>query len=96
MTDRQRDADQALPHQCRWPIKSAVNKASASDSLKLLLRLSADKLYSPEDKLSLTVLWEGLREQAPLCACVHECIRVRSPPRLLLAAAGVPALQMEM
>lgn len=44
------------PHPCRWPIKSVVNKASVSDSPKLL-RLSADKLYSPEDKLSLILVY---------------------------------------
>lgn len=56
------------PHLGRWPIKSAGNKASASDSLKLLLQLSADKLYSPEDKLSLTSVF--------MCVCARTCAHV--------------------
>ncbi len=61
------------PRLCRWPMKSAVNKASASDSLKLLLQLSADKLYSPEDKLSLTgvCVTEGTSVLVCVCACVY-------------------------
>lgn len=61
------------PRQCRWPIKSVVNKASASDSLKLLLRLSADKLYSPEDKLSLILVCVTEGTSARVCAVVCEC-----------------------
>lgn len=63
--------------QCRWPIKSAVNKASASDSLKLLLRLSADKLYSPEDKLSLTRVCVCDWGNKCLCVCVCACVYMR-------------------
>lgn len=88
------------PRQYRWPIKSVVNKASASDSPKLLLRLNTDKLYSPEDKLSLILVCVTGGTSACVCVCVsvwvYTNMHVFVEMLPLSAAAGVPALQMEM